>query len=52
MKAVEGASEDGGKVEAEAVDAGMHDEMAQAVDDQAPDEEVVAGKGISGSRCR
>src|SRR5690606_19269096 len=48
-KSVRATSQNGGEVEAEAVDAGVDHEMAQAVDDQASDEGMVAGDGVAGA---
>ena len=44
-----GAGEDRGEVEAEAVDAGAADEVAEGVEDQAAGGGVVAGEGVAGA---
>ena len=49
VEALGGAAEDGGEVEAEAVDAGLADEVAQAVEDQAAGGGVVAGERVAGA---
>ena len=49
VEAVRGAAEDRGEVEAEAVDAGLADEMAQGVEDQAAGGGVVAGQRVAGA---
>ena len=49
VEAVGGAAEDGGEVEAEAVDAGLADEMAKGIEDEAAGGGVVAGQRVAGA---
>ena len=49
VEALGGAAEDGGEVEAEAVDAGLADEMAEGVEDEAAGGGVGAVERVAGA---
>ena len=49
VEALARAAEDGGEVEAEAVDAGLGDEMSKGIKDQAAGGGVVAGERVAGA---